>query len=71
MNLIIPAKLLQSRLLEPQQDIPMTDLQHNGSGEDNDDTRDYSESDSRVDAIAALAVILILAGTALYFVAGA
>lgn len=49
----------------------MTDLQQNGSGTDKDNATDFSDSDSRVDAIAALAVILILAATALYFVAGA
>lgn len=70
MSLIIPAKLLQSRLLESQQDIPMTESEQNSSGADQGNTNDYSESDSRVDAIAALAIILILASAALYFVAG-
>lgn len=47
----------------------MTDTQSNSNGADMNPI-DYSESDSRADAIAALAIVLILSCTVLYFVAG-
>ena len=47
----------------------MTDTQSNSNGVDMNPV-DYSESDGRADAIAALAIILILSCTVIYFVAG-